>query len=178
MHKLTCALALLLLLAASGTAAAGNAAPLGVELGVATYDQVKTQIGKLTDLTDAGANKFSGGKVLASTGHGLDVDGLVRVLFIFDKSDVLQGVVMTLEHNFKATFDLLKRKYKLVSKQTPLPGYGQARFAQGASVITLEAPHMSFEMTLSYLSKPLVDAYRSRSADEKLQREKAQLDKL
>ncbi len=177
MNKLACVLGFSLLLL-SGPALAANAAPLGLQIGVATLDEVKARMGKVTDLTDGGANKFSGGKTLASTGHGLEVDGLERVLFIFDKSDVLQGVVMTLDHNFKETFELLRKKYKLVSKQTPLPGYGQARFAQGDSVITLEAPHMSFEMTLSYLSKPLLDAYRSRAAREQQQREKAQLDKL
>src|SRR5436190_18851708 len=143
MNKLACALGLLLLVS-SAPALGANAAPLGMELGVATLEQVKAQVGKVTDLGDAGANKFSGGKTLASTGRGLDVDGLSRVLFIFDKGDVPQGVVMTLEQNFRPTFELLRKKYKLVSKQTPLPGYGQARFAQGESVITLEAPHMSF----------------------------------
>jgi hypothetical protein len=172
--SLLCALAALV----ANVALAANAAPLGVEIGAASYEQVKAKLGSVTELRDGGTNKFSGGKVLASTGKGLDVDGLVRILFIFDRADVLQGVVMTLNQNFHPTYEILRKKYKLVSKQTPPVGPGYAKFAQGSSLITLEAPTMSFEMTLSYLSKSLIDLYKSKAADEKVQHDKAQQDKL
>jgi hypothetical protein len=68
-----------------------NAAPLGMELGVATYAQVKQAI---EGASDAGSNAYSGGRMLRSDGRGLDVEGLRNVVFIFDKSDVLVGAVL------------------------------------------------------------------------------------
>src|SRR6185295_1988873 len=107
---------------------AGNAVPLGVEIGVATYDQVKGRIGKSTALADAGLNKFTGGKMLSGNGEGLDVAGLKELTFIFDRQGVLQGVLFTMEKNFRPTYEMLKKKYKLVSQRIPFVGDSNARF--------------------------------------------------
>lgn len=164
--------------AVSGRAVAANAAPLGMEIGVAKYDQVKAEIGKTTELADDGVAALTGGKMLSGAGKGLEVNGLNKITFIFDKSDVLQAVVMTMAKDFKPTYGMLSKKYKLVSKKVPFVGDSEATFSQGDSVILLEAPHLSFSMILTYQSKALQAALSTRMSRDKAKKEKDQQDKL
>jgi hypothetical protein len=46
-------------------------------------------------------------------------------------------------------------------------GDTSALFSQGSSVILLDAPDMSFQMTLSYLSEGLLTSFKSRSAQDR-----------
>ena len=85
---------------------------------------------------------------------------------------------MTLPKSVKPTFEMLRKKYTLVSKQIPFVGDSSARFSQGASVILLDAPHLSFEMTLSYLSETLLAAFKTRSARDREHHDHDQEDKL
>jgi hypothetical protein len=174
-----CGIALFLASAAATPVAyAANAAPLGLEIGVATLAQVKAKVGAVTSLAEIGTNKFTDGVMLGGGGEGLDVDGLHKITFIFDKKDVLQGVVMTLDKNFRPTFEELRKKYTVVSKQIPFVGDSRARFSQGSSFVVLDAPHLSFEMTLSYISGPFDQAFKTRSAAEDARHERQQADKL
>jgi hypothetical protein len=166
------------LILAPADAFAANAAPLGLEVGVATRAQVKQKLGATTELADAGTNKFSDGPMLGGDGKGLDVDGLEKITFIFDKKEILQGVIMTMSKSFKPTFEKLSKKYALVSKQIPFVGDCKARFQQGGSVVVLDAPHMSFEMTLMYLTNELERAFKTRSSSESARHERQQEDKL
>jgi hypothetical protein len=161
-----------------GAARAGNAAPLGQEIGVATLTSVQLTVGKATSLADGGVNKFTGGRMLSGDGKGLGIDGITKITFIFDKGSVLQGVIMTLPKNFKPTYEMLRKKYTPISRQIPFVGDTNARFSQGASVIELNAPHMSFEMTLSYLSETLLASFKTRSAHDKERHDRDQEDKL
>jgi hypothetical protein len=176
-RALLCGLALVATCYA-GAARAASAAPLGMEIGVATYDQVKERIGKSTALNSAGINKYTGGQMLSGNGEGLDVAGLSEITFIFDRAGVLQGVLMTLAKDFRPTYERLRKKYKLVSQKIPFVGNSYAKFAQETSVIILDAPHLSFDMTLSYVSPSFLAAYKARSSEEDAQRERAQQDRL
>jgi hypothetical protein len=73
---------------------------------------------------------------------------------------------------------MLRKKYKVVSQQIPFVGDAHARLTQGTSVILLDAPHLSFEMTLNYLSTGLLTAFEARSAHEKARHEEEQADRL
>lgn len=163
---------------------ASNAAPLGLELGVATYAQVKQQIGVKTSLTDSGINAYTNGKMLESDGEGLDIDGLSDITFIFDPSDKLAGVLMTLPKQdgmsdlnntrFRKTLATLSRKYKLVKKVVPFVGDSYAEFRQGDSLIELEAPHMSFTMNLIYETRALQQSFTKKSIEEHRQHDENQ----
>jgi hypothetical protein len=156
---------------------AQNAAPFGQELGLSTYAQVKQQVGGKTPLSDVGTNKFSGGKMLQGDGDGLGIEGLSGVTFIFDKSDKLAAVTLTLpKDSFKPTLGALSAKYKLIEKQVPFVGNASARLQQGDSVIELDAPHMSFEMTVLYATKSLKQAFSQQSGNERAAKEKRQAD--
>jgi hypothetical protein len=168
---------LLILLSFSSNSFAQNAAPFGLELGVATYAQVKQQVGDKTDLADAGTNKFSGGKMLGGNGDGLGMAVLSEVTFIFDRADKLAGVMMTLpKDSFKPTLKALSAKYKLVNSVVPFVGNASAKLKQGDSIIKLDAPHLSFEMQVLYLTDSLNQAFQQKSSSERTTKEKRQAD--
>lgn len=169
-------------------ALAANAAPLGLELGVATLAQARQQLGGQTRLADAGTNKYSGGRMLQGDGAGLGIDGLSEIVLIFDASDKLAAVIMSLPKgdgvgdlqngNFSKTVKSLAAKYKLVEKQQPFVGNAHARLRQGDSVIELDAPHMSFTMELRYLTTALQKAFNQQSGSEKAEQERRQASKF
>lgn len=166
----------------------GNAAPLGLELGAATLADVQKEVGTKFQLSDLGINKFSGGKMLSGTGNGLGIDGLSEIAFIFDQNNVLAGVLMTLPKkdnrndlqngNFKKTAKALASKYKKVEMQDPFVGSAYARFSQGKSVIELDAPHMSFTMSLRYVTSDFMSNFNKQAAADRASKDQAQAGKL
>ena len=145
-----------------------NAAPLGVEVGYANIDGVRSKLGDLTSLTDAGTNEYSNGRMLSADGSGLGIDGLKSALFIFDQANTLQGVVLKMPRGPRypgATADLAKTlggKYQLVSKGfESFMDYGTFHFEQGDSRVDIDSPHLSFSMTVRYATKESVAAYEA-----------------
>lgn len=147
-----------LLLALSTLSLAENAAPFGFELGVATLAQVKAGV---KDAVDIGVNEYSRGPMLKAT-DGLGVDGVQEALFIFTPEKVLTGVVLTMDKDPVSAVKTLQKKYKMTSNRVDsFMNKGNADFEKGDSVIKLEAPHLSFQQTISYLSKSLLAAYKA-----------------
>lgn len=163
-------------LVSAAPAQSGNAAPFGLELGVANYSQVKKSI---TDVTDSGTNTYSGGRMLQANGEGLEVEGLKGVVFIFDKSDVLVGAVLTMAKDPKGMTKVLAGKYRQVSNNVDtLMNYGSARFEKGDSLIEINAPHLSFEMTVTYTTKALKAAFSKAVNDEAATKQKKKVNAL
>lgn len=171
---------LLLLFVAHQAVAASNAVPLGVEIGVATLEQVKKDIGGRTRLSDAGTNAYSEGPMLKGDGVGLEIDGLSEIVFIFDKTNKLAGVLMTLpkggmgSENVRKVMGMLGEKYKTVQKNIPHVGNAYGRFKQGASTVEVDAPHMSFTMEVRYLSDALLASFNQRSQQERTEKQQKQ----
>lgn len=146
-----------------------NAAPFGLELGYATLAGVKSAIGSKTDLREDGTNEYSDGPMLSSDGAGLGIDGLSKVVFIFDRSGVLVGVLMTLPHNgmdhdAQRTVAMLSHKYRVSDDRIDsFMDDGSARLTKGSSVVLVNAPHMSFSMTVNYLTKPFYSTFLRES---------------
>jgi hypothetical protein len=167
---------------------AANAAPLGMEVGAATLAQVKQQMGGKTKLVDAGVSEFTGGRLLESDGQGLDVEGLSAITWVFDAKEKLAGVIMHLPKQsgfgdlqngfFKKTLKTLSGKYKLVEKRVPFVGDAYARLKQDDSIIELDAPHLSFNMELRYMTNDLKKAYLQQTATDKSAKERNQASKL
>ena len=68
----------------------------------------------------------------------------------------------------REAFSTLKGKYKLVAGGAmPSLGNGYARFAAGKSVIEQDAPHLSFEFTITYYEQSFYDQLMSNSTKEK-----------
>lgn len=158
------------------SANAQNAAPLGLELGVADMSQVKKDVGSKTTLSPNGVNKYSHGPMLESNGNGLGIDGLTDIVFIFDTKNKLAGVLMTLpkqesfgdmeNSGFKKVYKSLSSKYKIVKKNIQFVGDSYALFKQGDSVVELNAPHLSFDMQVNYLTNSLSASFKDKSTKE------------
>lgn len=143
-------------LASPGSAA--NAAPIGLQLGVATCDQARQAL-------KPSSEKKVGEDILVSADQpsGL-VPGAESVLARCS-GDVVIAVQMKLPKggmgnlNTRDAYANLKRKYRQVAGGAmPELGNGYARFAAGNSVIEQDAPHLSFEFTLTYYTKSFYDS--------------------
>lgn len=156
------------LFVASSLAFAGNnAAPLGLEVGAATYGQVQSSLGSKVKLEPAGTNKFTEGRMVKANGDGLEIDGLQSVSFIFSKSDVLEGVILTMNKDPKGIYKTLSQKYKTETNRIDeFMNKGYAKLSKGNSFIEIDAPHMSFSMEVRYVTKGLMDSYSNTVSNE------------
>jgi len=156
-----------------------NASPLGMEIGYANLSGVREKLGSVTRLEEEGMNKYTSGPMLSSSGEGVGVDGLSNLLLIFDKNEVLAGVVMTIPKNPKDVFGKLSGKYKPVAnKIDTFMNYGYARLEKGDSLVEIDAPHLSFNMEVRYLTKRLMADFKRQSADDDARKKQEQTDKL
>ncbi|MEW6022513.1 MAG: hypothetical protein AB1807_10270 [Pseudomonadota bacterium] len=154
-------------------AAATNAAPLGLEIGKATAADVARLVPKPER---AGTNRYSGGAQWQTDGNEAGLEGLKRVDYLFDRSNVLVAVEMTFSKNPKGMMKLFSGKYKLVSnKVDDFMNYGSARYEKGDTYIDINAPHMSFDMTVTYATKALMKSFKQTVSDtEQEKKNKAQ----
>ncbi len=156
-----------------------NAAPLGLEIGFANLAGVKHKLGGMTNLESVGTNEYSEGPMLRSSGEGLGVDGLSQLLLIFDKDNVLVGVVMTLPKAPKDVLQKLSEKYQVVDNRIDaFMNNGYARLGKGESLIEIDAPHLSFTMEVRYLTQKLMADYQQKSAAANAKQRQEQVNKL
>lgn len=121
--------ALMLGLVSFATHAKGNPAPLGFEIGVSKASQIKD---KYNAASDIGENKYSLGRMLVVNGDDLNVKDVQKATFIFDTSDVLQGVILTMNKDPSGVFKFLSSKYQVVSNNIDsFMNYGYAKFKSG-----------------------------------------------
>ena len=62
---------------------------------------------------------------------------------------------------------MLIGKQTLVGKQIPFVGSKYARFKSGDVIIELEAPHMSFTMTVTYMTAAFERVYQASRRGKK-----------
>ena len=73
---------------------------------------------------------------------------------------------------------MAKQNYQMVNSQIPYVGNKQVIYKDGNTEISLNSPHMSFEMSMHFLDKPLIEAYdsgRERKNQEKQAKENSAL---
>lgn len=155
--------------------ASADPAPFGLEIGKATIKDVKAKYGA----QKTGMNKYSNGEMYDLDVSGIDFDGLQKATVVFGQDGKLLAVLTTLP---KSKFDYLlsglSNKYKLISKQIPFVGNKLARLVDGNTEITLDAPHLSFEMEMNYINKDLWKSYKDQSNQERQQKQKGEQSKL
>lgn len=171
--------AALAFLASHTVFAASNATPFGVEVGVATVADVQKQIGSQTRLRQTGINQYSSGKMFEAEGRGLDIDGVNKVTFIFDSADVLSGVIVSMPKDPKSLAKTFARKYQTLSNRIDnFMNNGYAKFKKGDTVIEIDAPHLSFEMEVRYITQKLMAAFLQQSVAEDLAKQKRKANNL
>ena len=149
--------------------------PFGLEIGKATIEDVKAKY----KLTHTGTNKYSKGDMYTIDTSQINFDGLKDVTLIFSQDDVLLAVLTTLpKTKFESLMNGLGGKYKLVSKQIPFVGNKSAKFLDGNTEITLDSPHLSFQMSMNYINNELLKAFTKQSSLEQLQKEKHEASQL
>ena len=142
-----------------------------MELGKTTEQEVK----EMYSLQQDGINSYSDGNQYYINHSEIDFDGLKSTLVIFDKQGVLVGVLSTLQEvdpmkhgTFSRLYDILNSKYKLVKKERLFVGDQFAKFKDGKTEITLNAPHMgNFKVHLDYVRSDFLENYKKRSAKDK-----------
>lgn len=150
-------------------------APFGLEIGKASVADVKAKYS--TKYT--GINKYSNGDVYDLDVSELSLDGLESATVIFGANGKLQGVFCTLpKEKFKYLFGSLKSKYKLLNSNMPFVGDSSAKFVDGNTEITLNAPHMSFVMDMNYIDKNLMKRFKQQSSNEQQSKKKKEAAQL
>jgi hypothetical protein len=154
-----------------------SVSPLGYTLGSANLTTVEKNLRSKTTVKQNGTNRYSGGPMLLAEGAGLGVEGLQEALFIFDNKETLVTVQLTLNKGalgeaFDRTSERLVAKYKLVRKAVPFVGDKYARFEKGDAVIELSAPHLSFAMTVTYMTRSFEQNFKRVSQQDAQDKEK------
>lgn len=170
MKKIVIATLLLLALPMVATA---DPAPFGLEIGKATIKDVKAKY----SAQKTGISKYSGGEMYDIS--GINFDGLQKATVIFSREGKLLAVLTTMpKSKFDSLLSSLSNKYQLVSKQIPFVGNKSAKLVDGNTEITLDAPHLSFQMEMNYINKDLWKAYKAQSNKEREQKKKSEQSQL
>jgi hypothetical protein len=149
--------------------------PFGLEIGKATIADAE----KAYNIEKTGTNKYSNGPMYNVPVSQLNYDGLKELTLIFNQKGILTGALATLpKDQFKATHQSLSKKYKVISQQVPFVGNSSAKYIDGSTEIELNAPHLSFDMSMNYLHKELKNAFEAQSKAESAAKKRAQESQL
>lgn len=152
-----------------------NPAPFGLEIGTTSIKELKAKY----SVTQTGINKYSGGEMFKLNPSQLNFDGLKEATVIFDSNKKVTGILITLpKHRFDAVRKSLSSKYRVTKQQIPFVGNKSVTYSNNETEITLEAPHLSFDMSLNYISNTFLkkfNAQTQREAQQKRESEQSQL---
>lgn len=166
-------LALLAILVGSPLLA--NPSPFGMAIGELSVEEAVSRF----SLEPSGINEYSGGRMFNAPVGQFSFEGLQEMTLIFSQDDRLVGVVATLNKNrFDALFNGLSERYQLLTSERPFVGNKMANFAAGDTEIHLDAPHMSFQMTLSYLEKGFLSDFRRKTAEAEQRQQQHEMNQL
>ena len=136
----------------------------GMELGKTTEEQFKT----MYSATHTGTNKYSNGNMYSVPVGSINFEGLQNVTAIFGTNGKLLAVLTTLSKSkFEYLHGTLGKKYTLLNQNIPFVGDKSASYKNGLTKITLDAPHMSFEMSMNYIRDDLMKKFNQESEEEK-----------
>jgi hypothetical protein len=151
---------------------------VGFTIGKSTFDDVKKSLlERKANVTKAKLDLLTASIITDGTGY--DIEGLKEAYYVFDKHQQLVGVQLNIDQSrFNSVFDILKGKYEITEKSLPFVGDKFVSFSSGDNVVTLDARHLSFDFTLSYMTntylKEVLEFVKKRE-DIKKGKEAAQL---
>ncbi len=155
--------------------ALADPAPFGMELNKSTRQQVL----KMYPSTRTGTNQYSGGPMYDLETANIEFEGLQALSVIFSTDDRLLAVLATFHKNdFNRLNNIMQEKYRLVSSKIPFVGNKTATYREDQTEISLDAPHLSFQMSLNYISESLLKTYREQSQQKSAQKRERQSDAL
>ncbi len=157
-------------------------APLGLEVGKATIKEAKERY----RLTPLGINKYTQGEMYEVDISKFDMKYIRNCVLSFDKDGKLVAVAMSFSKNgsgrntpeFEYYYKLLREKYDLVESRIPFVGDTYAKFVDGGTEILLDAPHLSFTMTLTYIKKDTLKSIKEQMQKERMEERQKSKQKL
>ncbi len=151
-------------------------APFGLEIGKATIKDVKKKYKAL----HTGENKYTGGDMYSLDTSIIGIEGLQSATAIFDKKYRLVAMLTTFpKSKFQFLFDTMRqKKYKLAKKNIPFVGNKTAQFKNGKTTVYLDAPHLSFEMSLNYIDDQTYKEFQKAQRQENQQKKRTDQSKL
>lgn len=174
MQRFTCPILGLLLTVFSHTALADPTA-FGLTLGASSEAEMNAQY----QVEHLGVNRYSDGNSYRIPAHQVAFDGLKELTAIFDEQGTLTALLATFHKNrFDYLNQVIGEKYHRVSQQIPFVGNKKATFRDGGSDIIIDAPHMSFELTLSYLRDEFNTTFNQRTQQDQRQRREQEASQL
>ena len=169
---------------AETVAATNNPAPFGLTLGLATVDDLKAKWPKSSGLVEKGINKYTNGPRFYGPGEGAGIEGLKEATFIFNRDKKLAVVILegfpkgTDNAGTRKMAETLASKYKVVKKNIRALGDSSAEFHAGNTTITLNAPHLSFTFTVTYLTDEAISSFETQERSERKLKDAATKDRL
>ncbi|WP_341756721.1 MULTISPECIES: hypothetical protein [unclassified Candidatus Tisiphia] len=141
-----------------------NPTPLGFELNKATISDVE----KVYHITKKEKNHWEGYNYYVNV-RDVKLEGLMELLIICNDGNIIQAVILTInKDNFTEFYQLLSEKYKLVYNQNPRIGNKEIRFADSDCTIMLDAPHLSFSMSIIYITDEFLTKFKGKQKEEEM----------
>ncbi|PVZ63448.1 hypothetical protein [Pelagibaculum spongiae] len=147
----------------------------GMDLGKTTEKDLR----ELYDVRHTGTNKYSGGNMYSIPTSEIKFDGLKEVTTIFDINHKLIAVLTTLpKSKFGYVNKALGKKYKQISSKIPFVGNKSVKYRNEGTEITLDAPHMSFDMSMNYIRDDLMRSFKKQSSNERRNKQESESSQL
>lgn len=134
--------------------------PLGIELGSAIED-VRARLDELGARCEENTSAVARGPLL-SCRDGFELEGLQQAQFLFSAEGRLEGVVLTFpKGRWRTVNTALAGRYRPERSLEPFVGDRSSHYRGAGGRVVAEAPHMSFEMSVTYATEWLL-----RTADD------------
>nr|WP_253308560.1 hypothetical protein [Rickettsia endosymbiont of Ceutorhynchus assimilis] len=142
--------------------------PIGLELNKATI----TDIMKKYKITKKESNYWQGYNYFIDI-KDINLEKISQVLVICNDFNIVEAVILTIDKNkFEEFYTALTSKYTLIKKDIKPEGSKSAAFTDGDCSIILEAPEISFDMELTYVTDNFYKKFLDKlEQEEKLQQE-------
>jgi len=120
-------------------------------------------------IANKGINKYSGGNQYSIDTSQIGLTGLKSITVVFNKDKELVAILSTLRKSrYKNLKSILQKKYYLLKQHGRAVGNKGATFLKRDIIIELDAPHLSFEMTMNYLRADFLKNFKnSKEKDQK-----------
>lgn len=143
-----------------------NPAPIDLELNKATLQDIKRTHKILSE-----ENTPYGGKEYFLDIKNINIQQLKIAKVLCDENGIVQGVQLVIDKNrFEDIYHSIDAKYEQHSKTIPSVGDKIVRFKYKDSYIILSAPHMSFNLYLTYLTQSISQKISQVSEEEEAER--------
>lgn len=152
-----------------------SAAPLGITIGKSTLKDVESKY----KIIEKDCNIDEYGCYYYMNHNELPLKNITLAAVNLDKKEIVRYLELhTAKENFESFFESISKKYKLKHKEIPSVGNKEALFEADNCIIKLYAPHMSFEMKITYFTKDFLKLVEDNIEQKQKSKKQSQDDAL